>query len=220
MLLRTNLRRDRTQTINRKSQLHRLDREVAKATPRRITAHTPETLDNSPPPRADIGQRRRDPHQPAPSLGRRVDDATDKRRTSRHSLPHANNHPQQNPAPRRGSPQTTPETESHKRTPSIASHNPSKKPLPPPRTAQLHKIGRDTTRPFLVSGGCPRHRLCVEVKPDCRYDICHRRRAPCLLSSGLLEPPIPASVVNLGGPLTTQQRRQPNNTVLLSGLTL
>ncbi len=99
MLLRTNLRRDRTKTINRKSQGLRLDREVAKATPRRITAHAPRNIGQQPPPRADIGQRRRGPHQPAPSLRRKVDDATDKRRTSRHSLPHANNYPQQNTAP-------------------------------------------------------------------------------------------------------------------------
>jgi hypothetical protein len=154
MLLRTNLRRDRTQTINRKSQgLHRLDREVAKATPRRITAHVPRDIGQQPPPRADIGQRRRDPHQPAPSLGRRVDDATDKRRTSRHSLPHANNYPQQNPAPRRRSPQRhNARDQKPHASPSIVSHNPPKKPLSSPRTAQPRKISRDTTRPFRFLG--------------------------------------------------------------------
>jgi len=178
MLLRTNLRRDRTQTINRKSQgLHRLDREVAKATPRRITAHAPRDIGQQPPPRADIGQRRRGPHQPAPSLGRRVDDATDKRRTSRHSLPHANNYPQQNPAP---APSTQLQRPKAARGPlSSASHN------PPRASPQPHKISRDTTRLLWVSGDA----LAIISASKLRPPRCTPQQAcTCLLFRGLLEP--------------------------------
>jgi len=134
-------------------------------------------LDNIPPPRADIGQRRRGPHQPAPSLGRRVDDAIDKRRASRHGLPHANNYPQQNPAP---APSTQLQRPKTARGPSQAPH--TTRPAHPP---QPHKISRDTTRLLWVSGDALSTVSASKLRP---LRCTPQQACTCLLFRGLMEP--------------------------------